>query len=295
MPSIKANVVNNSVTFSKTQNIATDRILGRSSASSGPVEELTIGSGLVLNSTTLSAYGGGRLPCWENPPISPGTYNDEFNTGSLAGAWTISSVGTTNPATTGTIDYTASLTTPIVDAATVPSWLMLQSDNSSAKQVYLTRSYTPATNETWFMRIGLQTRRVSANNVANIQLKLSHSTDSNEWISFGYLHTTSTHRAFGQINNNGTLTTPTGVAQNDLAVMPGQYLVLWKEGNVYRFGYGGHPGPSMNVQTLGTKTGVTAMDQIQIQFETGADTPSIIEGIDFVRYYTTLEYSFVNP
>jgi hypothetical protein len=54
-------VDNDAVTYAKMQNVsAASRILGRGSASgSGDVQELTIGSGLSLSGTTLSASGGG--------------------------------------------------------------------------------------------------------------------------------------------------------------------------------------------------------------------------------------------
>lgn len=47
------------VTFAKFQDINSGSILGRASAGIGPVQELTIGSGLTLTGTTLSATGGG--------------------------------------------------------------------------------------------------------------------------------------------------------------------------------------------------------------------------------------------
>lgn len=47
------------VTFAKMQNISTSRLLGRSTAASGDIEELTIGSGLSLSAGELSATGGG--------------------------------------------------------------------------------------------------------------------------------------------------------------------------------------------------------------------------------------------
>lgn len=53
-------VDNDAITYAKMQNVsAASRILGRGSAGgSGDVEELTIGSGLSLSGTTLSATGG---------------------------------------------------------------------------------------------------------------------------------------------------------------------------------------------------------------------------------------------
>ena len=51
---------NDSVTYAKMQNVSTtSRLLGRASAGSGDVEEITIGSGLSLTGTTISASGGG--------------------------------------------------------------------------------------------------------------------------------------------------------------------------------------------------------------------------------------------
>ena len=54
---------NDAVTYAKIQNVsAASRLLGRGSASgSGDVQELTIGSGLTLTGTELSASGGGGL------------------------------------------------------------------------------------------------------------------------------------------------------------------------------------------------------------------------------------------
>lgn len=51
---------NDAVTYAKMQNVsATSRLLGRASSGAGDVEEITIGSGLTLTGTTLSASGGG--------------------------------------------------------------------------------------------------------------------------------------------------------------------------------------------------------------------------------------------
>jgi hypothetical protein len=49
---------NTAVTYAKIQNVTTSRILGRSTAGSGSVEEISIGTGLSLSGSTLSATGG---------------------------------------------------------------------------------------------------------------------------------------------------------------------------------------------------------------------------------------------
>ena len=54
---------NDAVTYAKIQNVsATSRLLGRASSGAGDVEEITIGSGLTLTGTTISASGGGSAP-----------------------------------------------------------------------------------------------------------------------------------------------------------------------------------------------------------------------------------------
>ncbi len=54
-----AKIAADAVTFAKMQNIATNKLLGRSTASTGDIEELTIGTGLSLSGGELSATGGG--------------------------------------------------------------------------------------------------------------------------------------------------------------------------------------------------------------------------------------------
>lgn len=49
-----AKIANDNVTFAKVQNIATSRVLGRTTASSGDIEELTPGAGISLSSGTIS-------------------------------------------------------------------------------------------------------------------------------------------------------------------------------------------------------------------------------------------------
>lgn len=51
--SITTGLTNDSVSFPKIQNIATNKLLGRASAGSGDIEELTVGAGLVLTGSTL--------------------------------------------------------------------------------------------------------------------------------------------------------------------------------------------------------------------------------------------------
>lgn len=57
-----ADVANSAVTYGKIQNVsANNRILGRATTGAGTIEEITLGSGLTLTGTTLSASGDLRL------------------------------------------------------------------------------------------------------------------------------------------------------------------------------------------------------------------------------------------
>lgn len=54
-----AKILNSNVTYAKIQNVTGSRILGRFATTAGPIQEITLGAGLVLNSTTglLTATG----------------------------------------------------------------------------------------------------------------------------------------------------------------------------------------------------------------------------------------------
>ncbi len=57
--SFTVTIANDAVTFAKMQNIATSRLLGRSTAGTGDIETLTVGSGLSLSGGELSATAAG--------------------------------------------------------------------------------------------------------------------------------------------------------------------------------------------------------------------------------------------
>jgi len=54
-----AGLLDDAVTYAKIQNVTTARLLGRATAESGNVEEITLGTNLSFTGTTLNAAGGG--------------------------------------------------------------------------------------------------------------------------------------------------------------------------------------------------------------------------------------------
>lgn len=97
------------VTFGKIQNIATNRILGRSTGGSGDIEEITLGTNLTLTAGVLNAASGGGSVTSGTSTVSFGvTETNEAQlvvtgqTGILAGSKVTASIGTT-----ATSDYTA--------------------------------------------------------------------------------------------------------------------------------------------------------------------------------------------
>ena len=78
-----ATIPNNTVTYAKMQNVsAASRLIGRGSASgAGDPEEITLGSGLTMTGTVLSASGGGgaTVTISTTPPVGPSAGDLWFN------------------------------------------------------------------------------------------------------------------------------------------------------------------------------------------------------------------------
>ncbi|CAB4147910.1 hypothetical protein UFOVP505_56 [uncultured Caudovirales phage] len=58
---VAADVPNSLITYAKIQNMTTARLLGRTTAGSGVVEEISVGSGLTLSGGVLDAVGGATI------------------------------------------------------------------------------------------------------------------------------------------------------------------------------------------------------------------------------------------
>lgn len=231
----------------------------------------------------------------EYPPANPGTYDDEFNSTTLDPAWTI--VGTATTPTVGDVNPFANVTTtPIYNLDDQwPGWLLIQSDDPSGETIIFQRSYTPATDETFFMHVAPQLRSASTAGEGSFHLLLTNSGDANEAIFIGITRTSSgTMWEFG-VNNNGTPTPRLGAA-HAFGFFPfaDMYLMLWKTGDVYNGYILADNGFHTQMGALVTKTGVTTFDQIQLRVVTANETPSIINGVDFLRYYASNTFEVMN-
>ncbi|MEK7357026.1 MAG: hypothetical protein AAB250_11290, partial [Bdellovibrionota bacterium] len=108
-------IADDNVTFAKLQNISTSRILGRTTASSGDVEELSIGPGLTLSGGSLFSSGSGFALSSAN--ILVGNASGVATSVAMSGDATISQSGAlviSSNAITGAELATDSVTTPKV-------------------------------------------------------------------------------------------------------------------------------------------------------------------------------------
>ncbi len=244
----------------------------------------------------LATGSGSSRPSFDNPPASPSAYDDEFDATTLDAKWTLSSTGTTNPITSGTVNPLSNLTTPIYDLVSCPSWIMFQSDNSSQQVCRITQSLTPATQCTVFAKFSINNRIISAVNEGNIEITFGNSADSNEnvFLSISQQGSGSGYAAQITVENNGVFSFVAAPTITEKVIVGNFYGVLWKDGNVYHAGWThGNNGGFTYLGSV-TKTGVTTFDRLSLRFLTANETPSSIEGCDFIRYYPSITYALMN-
>jgi len=84
----------NTVTLPKIQNISTNRLLGRATAGTGNIEQITVGSGLSFTGSTLTATAGGECTinastvngsCGGSTPACPTNYTRIMSTSTGSG------------------------------------------------------------------------------------------------------------------------------------------------------------------------------------------------------------------
>lgn len=105
---VVADLANDLVTYAKLQNTAAASILlGRGDSGTGDVQEISLGSNLVMTGTTLAVVNGGGggngggldAISSEYPPFTPAGIDDEFDNGAFSG-WTAVNSGSNVPTVT---------------------------------------------------------------------------------------------------------------------------------------------------------------------------------------------------
>lgn len=83
-PKITGAVKNDAVSYAKMQNVsAASKLLGRGDSGSGDPQEISLGSGLSMSGTTLSASGGGGDTALADIYVNDSTGNDSTGTGAI--------------------------------------------------------------------------------------------------------------------------------------------------------------------------------------------------------------------
>lgn len=249
---------------------------------------------------TIGSGGGTsiRPVSIQNPRQTAGAYDDEFESSTLDPSWTRSASGTT--VVSGTVHPWNTVTPDCVQDlnGTWPGWLLIQSDESSTQEVIYKKSWTATTDATFVigMHFPSYSGAVSTGESA-IKIRLTNSSDANEWVyAASELVAASGRHLRLQVNNNGALTTRTST--NTLGGYTGlgsEFLVLFKDGDVYNATVVGDYGGYVFELADTTKTGVTTFDRLEIVFATDNRTPSSIMGVDFIRVYDSLTWALKNP
>lgn len=306
-------IANDAVTYAKMQNVsATDKVLGRSTAGSGDVEEIpctAAGRAMIAaaNATAQAALLGGLFVpyhySFDNAPASPSSYDDEFTASSIDAKWTVSSKYTgsdpgVHTPVSGTVDPLATVSVPTYDLTTFPSWLLVQPESAGTGSpnyafMSLSQSYSPQTNETFFMCFAGDNRAFGTALEGSVALQLYNTSDSNEEIGVRMENSGSARRILSWVTNNGSVSLDNGASISEKFGNLKFYIVLYKTGNVYRAGFAHADGPFTFLDPQ-TKTGVTTFDRFELRFFTANDTPTIINGCDFFRYYPSNTYALMN-
>lgn len=244
---------------------------------------------------TVGAGSGGsvRPPSLWNQPSDPHVSDDEFESAVLG--WTRTVSGTT--CAEGTISPLSSVTPDCIQDlhGSWPSWLLLQSDESSLQTVSYTKSYTPATNATIWIGawVGNAAASIGTGETA-IVVKCYNSSDTNEYARFGFNTPGAGQRSvYVEVSNNGALS----ASQSSNFGTAYSVVGMYKSGEGYRgFAMQDNSGGILTPASV-TKTGVASstFDKIEITFYTDNQTPSVVMGIDFIRFLDSTSFGIRNP
>lgn len=240
-----------------------------------------------VGSTGGGTYIGTRASLL-NEPATPNAQDCEFD--GNACDWTWQSATWTESAVEPNLQRGASEF--YYDFDTWPGWVLMQGDNTSATQKYLSRSWSADTDATWMIHL-LGSNFGAATNERRLQFCLENSGDSNEAVCIGY--TTVATSGYWElfVNNNGSITSckwttnQTGTVYSNLADV---VTVLWKDSDEYSGVQMDPDGGGLGGARICnvTKTGVTTFDTWKVYHGSDNSAISPISGIDFIRYTNSM-------
>lgn len=233
-----------------------------------------------------------------NPRQSPSAYDDEFESTTLDAKWTRTATGTT--VVTGTV-FPFNTVTPdcIQDLhSTWPSWILFQSDESSASTVKYMQPWTATTDASIMVTMMFASASpASGANENAIRILLENSGDADEWVRLEAGFSGGGREIILEVSNAGAVTTTTSpITFPNYSGLQSECMVLYKDSDDYMAlcmgDYGGYIGPDVNPVT---KAGVTTFDRIGFEFTTDNRVESVILGIDAFRVYGSLTWALKNP
>lgn len=204
-PSITAAVPDGAITYAKMQDVsAASRLLGRGSAGgSGDVEEVTLGSGLTMTGTVLSASGGGGSAniTPDTHPSSPSVADDEGEVGT-----SIDTAGTRTGGATPWVWYNQGTATALYANGSI----VLNIPNSAGVNLRMLGQAVPVGTYRYrakvaalipqgnFCRVGLYVGRTAASKVLAIDSAYSGGAkiEANSWNYTSYIGGIGTSLAF---------------------------------------------------------------------------------------------------
>lgn len=253
----------------------------------------------TANKLLIDVSKFGRLPSFHNPPASAHSYDCEFDGDECS--YTFGFQGDGTAAATGTVNPTASKTDPVKDFTTWSGWLLLQSDESGGGNDFVTLDLSVTLDTSATLCFSVMTANSSAaasldSGEGGVRVNFINSGDSNETVYFRIDRDTSgQHEIEYGVQNNGSFTSADVMLSTAGSQAASSLDVgcIWKSTNNYYFGIF-NDGTFLYSGSY-SKTGVTTLDTIRIYFGMADETPSVINGINWIRYDNAVSMPQLNP
>ena len=219
---------NDVVTFAKMQNIAQARLLGRYTASTGDMQEISIGSGLALDAGTgvLSATAGGLTI--GTTTITSGTNTRVlYNNSGVLGEYTVTGSGTTIPLSTSP-DFTTGITIGSVAVPTISSTNTLSNKRWVPRVGNTTSSATPTINTD---NVDIYKLTAQTADITSFTTNLSGTPNDGDFLEIQITGTAARAITWGTSFVSSTVTLPTTTTTTATLTVVLQYYTTSSYGN----------------------------------------------------------------